>query len=160
MIAYTGRFCILNFLFKEEGMAYSAMQVANAFIQKAKDGKIPDLTPMKLQKLMFFAQSWYIKTYNSLLFNEAFARWQYGPVIPDIYQEFKTFGARVIDKFATDAEGNKSGIDDPDILSFIDKIIEVYGDYTGPQLSAMTHESGTAWSINQNCLYIDPSDIY
>jgi len=41
-------------------MAYSAMQVANAFIRR----QIPDLTPMKLQKLMFLAQSWYLKNHE------------------------------------------------------------------------------------------------
>ncbi|MGX2973740.1 Panacea domain-containing protein [Ursidibacter arcticus] len=140
-------------------MAYSAMQVANAFIQKAQSGQIADLTPMKLQKLMFFAQSWYLRTKNTLLFNEAFARWQFGPVIPDLYQEFRGFGASVINRFACDALGNQPQITEPSILAFLDKIIEVYGQYTGPQLSAMTHEPGTAWSINQNCLYIDPSDL-
>lgn len=115
-------------------MTYSAMQVANAFIQKAQEGKIPALTPMKLQKLMFFAQSWYLKTFGMLLFNEAFARWQYGPVIPDLYQEFKTFGAGIITRFATDAVGNSPLIQDQNILSFIDKIIEVYGSYTGPPI--------------------------
>lgn len=140
-------------------MAYSAMQVANTFIQKGLDNKIPELTPMKLQKLMFFAQSWYLRNFNSLLFDAAFARWQYGPVIPEIYQEFKDFGAGIINRFASDAFGNKPQIQEAKVLNFIDKIIEVYGNYTGPQLSAMTHQPGTAWSINQNCLYIDPSDL-
>ena len=140
-------------------MTYSAMQVANTLIQKAIDGHIPNLTPMKLQKLLFFAQSWYLKNFNSLLFDGAFARWQYGPVIPEIYQEFKEFGARNIDRFASDAFGQKPQVQDTQVLSFIDKIIDVYGKNTGPELSSMTHQPGTAWSINQNCLYIDPSDL-
>ena len=42
-------------------MAYSTIAVANAFIERAKGAKITDLTPMKLQKLVFFAQSWSLK---------------------------------------------------------------------------------------------------
>lgn len=143
-------------------MAYSAMQIANAFIEKALNGQITNLTPMKLQKLMFFAQSWYARKTGYLLFNEAFARWQYGPVIPDIYHEFKSFGAQNITKKAKDADGNEPVIDGPDkadVLSFIDEILAVYGDYTGPQLSSMTHQPGTAWSLNPNNLYIDPIDL-
>jgi uncharacterized phage-associated protein len=34
-------------------MAYSTIAVANAFIERAKGAKITDLTPMKLQKLVF-----------------------------------------------------------------------------------------------------------
>ena len=38
-------------------MAYSALAVANAFIERAKEGKLSGLTPMKLQKLLFYTQS-------------------------------------------------------------------------------------------------------
>lgn len=34
-------------------MAYSAAAVANAFIEKALKGELKNLTPMKLQKLLF-----------------------------------------------------------------------------------------------------------
>lgn len=34
-------------------MAYSAVAVANAFIEKGMQGLIPDLSPMKVQKLLF-----------------------------------------------------------------------------------------------------------
>lgn len=81
-------------------MAYSAMQVANAFIQKAIDGKIPALTPMKLQKLMFFAQSWYIKNFKARLIDDNFMRWPYGPVIPSVYYEFQANGGNEITSLA------------------------------------------------------------
>ena len=42
-------------------MAYSAFAVANAFIERAEQGRIPNLTPMKLQKLLYFAQAWHLK---------------------------------------------------------------------------------------------------
>lgn len=45
-------------------MAYSALAVANAFIEQAKAGKIQGLTPMKLQKLLFYTQSWHLKQNN------------------------------------------------------------------------------------------------
>lgn len=35
-------------------MRYSAIAIANAVIDKANNGKTDNLTPMKLQKLMFF----------------------------------------------------------------------------------------------------------
>ena len=48
-------------------MTYSAMQIANFFINKAINGKIDNLTPMKLQKLMFFAVSFSIHNYPFLI---------------------------------------------------------------------------------------------
>ncbi len=36
--------------------------------------------------------------------------------------------------------------DDPESWALIDEIIRVYGDYSGAQLSAITHQSESAWA--------------
>jgi len=142
---------------------YSALAVANAFIKRSREGQLAKLTPMKLQKLLFFTQSWHLKINKAPLFDDLFARWQYGPVIPSIYHEFKSYGAEIIKDYGKtivkdddrdfgfkviipeiDWEGDKNTV------IFIDKIIEVYGGYTGWALSVMTHETGTAWQISGN----------
>ncbi|QLB18698.1 Panacea domain-containing protein [Mannheimia granulomatis] len=130
-------------------MAYSAMQVANAFIQKAQEGSIPALTPMKLQKLMFFAQSWYLRLYNCRLINDEFVRWRHGPVIQSVYYEFSANGGRIIESPAKNAFGTPV----PPQLSmadnqFLDRIIATYGEYGGWQLSDMTHNAKGAWAMN------------
>ncbi|WP_240781993.1 type II toxin-antitoxin system antitoxin SocA domain-containing protein [Escherichia sp. E3356] len=78
-------------------MAYSAAAVANAFIEKALKGKLKNLTPMKLQKLLFYTQSWHLKLRdNTPLFDDLFARWKFGPVIPPLYHMLKKYGANEI----------------------------------------------------------------
>ncbi|UXN34377.1 DUF4065 domain-containing protein [Avibacterium paragallinarum] len=141
-------------------MAYSAMQIANAFIQKAQDGLIPDLTPMKLQKLMFFAQSWYLKRHKQLLIDDNFVRWQYGPVIPSVYYEFSSFGSNIINQPATNPFGiiapNLTAADD----AFIDEVIDTYGAFDGWKLSVMTHQPKTAWSMGELGSVISSLDMY
>lgn len=132
-------------------MAYSAMQVANAFIKKAKDGKIAGLTPMKLQKLMFFAQSWYLRMYRTRLINDEFVRWKHGPVIQSVYYEFASNGGNVIKDFAKNSLGQDvafelNQFDD----QFLDRIIATYGAFSGWQLSEMTHTEKGAWMMNNN----------
>ena len=132
-------------------MAYSAMQVANAFIEKALNGMIPDLTPMKLQKLLFFAQSWYLKKYRVRLINDEFVRWRFGPVIQSVYYEFSHIGGGLLTQdegaFACDSCGkvqpNLAANDD----AFLDAIVNAYGHYSGWQLSDMSHADGGAWSM-------------
>lgn len=130
-------------------MAYSAMQIANAFVEKAQEGRLSDLTPMKLQKLMFYAQSWYLKRHRQRLIDDNFVRWPYGPVIPSIYYEFANFGARNIEQPATNPFGiiaaNLTAVDN----AFIDEVIETYGQYDGWKLSVMTHQPQTAWSMGK-----------
>lgn len=136
-------------------MAYSAMAVANAFIRRAKEGRLRELTPMKLQKLLYYAQSWSLALRRKALIDDFFARWTYGPVIPSLYHEFKDYGARPILDYGghivvEDGELTRKrpivGATDRETWALIDRIIEVYGRYTGAELSSMTHAPNSAWS--------------
>ena len=141
-------------------MSYSAIQVANTIIQEARKQNIPDLTPMKLQKLMFFAQSWYIKQNKRVLIDDFFSRWEYGPVIPSIYYEFSPYGASVIEEYAKDPYGKEvEVIQDSDDINFIQAILNVYGSLNGWQLSMMTHAPGTAWSMGNKGTVIESIDM-
>ena len=132
-------------------MPYPTMAVANSFIQRARGGLIPNLTPMKLQKLLFFAQSWHLKWYKKPLIDDVFCRWQYGPVIPSLYHEFKHYGDQPIDRFGTFVSplGAIEAFvfdDDQNAMHVIEEVIRAYGIYTGPQLSNITHRPGSAWA--------------
>lgn len=137
-------------------MAYSAVAVANAFIAKAKAGEISNLTPMKLQKLLFYTQSWHLKLYERKpLFDDQFARWKFGPVIPSIYHDLKKYGYSEISDYIKTIRIDGSQIkaitptiqeDDMQAKLLIDKISEVYGKFSGTELSNLTHGPKTAWS--------------
>lgn len=136
-------------------MAYSAVAVANAFIEKAQKGQLSGLTPMKLQKLLFYVQSWHLKLYGKPLFEEGFMRWKFGPVIPTLYHELKRYGSSPIDKKIRKIEMDGDDFtaltpsiqpDDAIACAMVDKIIEVYGKFSGTQLSNMTHAEKAAWS--------------
>lgn len=131
------------------------MAVANAFIKRAKEGRVYDLSPMKLQKLMFYAQSWYLKLRGAPLLDDVFCRWQYGPVIPSLYHEFKGYGATPITDFGNHVSTDHGGFrvttpvipdSDGEAWWYVDEVIRVYGGLSGAQLSNMTHQPGTAWS--------------
>ena len=102
-------------------MAYSAYAIANAFVQLAQEGRIPQLTPMKLQKLMYFTQAWYLRERGFPLLDDHFSRWQYGPV-PAVPKS------------------------DRDTWALLRVIAQRYGGFSGPQLSAITHKAGGAWA--------------
>ena len=42
-----------------------------------------DLTNMKLNKLLYFAQGYYLKKYGRPLFDNAIEAWEHGPVVPE-----------------------------------------------------------------------------
>ncbi|XUU49186.1 Panacea domain-containing protein [Serratia nematodiphila] len=161
-------------------MAYSAIAVANAFIEKAKKCGIKDLTPMKLQKLVFFAHAWSLAAYGEPLIRDKVLAWKYGPVIESVYHEFKAYGSNNITsvgtEFVWDDDPNsivKAKFVAPEIpasdtyaSAIIDIIFDVYGDKSAIYLSNLTHEAGSAWDVTKEHHhdgdtkgYIIPNDV-
>jgi uncharacterized phage-associated protein len=111
------------------------------------DTGIP-LTPMKLQKLVYYAHGWNLALTGKPLINENIGAWPYGPVIGSLYKEFKAFGRQKIDSLAIDKEGNTFSINENDELTFqlLSKVWETYSKLTAVELSNATHASGSPWS--------------
>lgn len=44
---------------------------------------------LKLQKLLYYAQGWYLAFHDRPLFDEPIQAWIHGPVVPPVYGDFK-----------------------------------------------------------------------
>ncbi|MBS4050385.1 Panacea domain-containing protein [Methylomonas rivi] len=132
-------------------MTYQTKAIANKFIDLAKEGGSP-LSPMKLQKLVYFAHGWFLSlSKGQPLIDEKIEAWRYGPVVPSLYHEFKSLGSKTIRDYATDMDKDFEIVtphlpDDESLSAFIKKIWEVYGKYDGIQLSNITHKPDTPWA--------------
>ena len=126
--------------------------IANYFIKKSfEDGT--ELTPMKLLKLVYIAHGWHLGLTEEPLVGERVEAWKYGPVIPSVYNEYKSYGNRSISKLAYRFnEGGQfmSPLPDEATTPFLDEIWEVYKIYNGLQLSTLTHQTGTPWDTVWN----------
>jgi uncharacterized phage-associated protein len=80
-------------------MPETAAAVANYFIDKALE-EDRELTPMKLIKLIYLAHGWRLGWTQLPLIGEAIKAWKYGPVIESLYQSFKRYGGRQLDRDA------------------------------------------------------------
>jgi uncharacterized phage-associated protein len=140
-------------------MPFPALAVANEFLAIAKTQEVA-LTPMKLQKLVFFAHGWCLALTGHPLIRERVEAWQYGPVIPSIYHELKEVGNGPITGPATDLVMHEGKIyfkavtlgDFPEseernnAQEIIARVFAKYGRYSAIQLSNATHLEGTPWS--------------
>lgn len=73
----------------------SCFDVADYFIGLANEtGSF--VSNLKLQKLVYYAQAWHLALYDRPLFPEEFEAWVHGPVIPALYEQYKSFGWRPI----------------------------------------------------------------
>lgn len=114
---------------------HSYIDVANHFIT-LNNGRIEQ---MKLQKLLFMAQGWNLAVTGKPLMDEKFEAWDGGPVIRRLWNYIRDNGPLAV------AEEEEASFSDAekDLLSHVWR---KYKDYTGLELSEMTHEVGTPWS--------------
>lgn len=67
------------------------MDVARYFIEKCNNNGI-QISNMKLQKLCYYAQGLSLAINNDKLFSNDIEAWEHGPVIRELYTEFRSFG--------------------------------------------------------------------
>lgn len=118
---------------------YSPKQIANYFLVNYSNGQ--NITPMKLIKLVYIAHGWYLGITDKALIDENPEAWKYGPVIPSLYHQYKSYGNAPIEK-----HNGTSALDNNEDEKFLDRIWEVYGKYNGIELSAKTHQEDSPWS--------------
>lgn len=124
-----------------------ATNLCNNILLRGKKENIA-ISPMKLQKLMYYVCRDYVKETGEMPIGEQFEVWQYGPVLPSVYAEFKTFGANPIDSFAKDAAGRSYRVDEeanPLLAQVIDVVWAKYKRLSGIELSKKTHKPESGW---------------
>ena len=120
-------------------MAYDAREIANWFVERAgREGQ--RLSIMHLLKLIYIAHGWYLETRGRPLISNRIEAWQYGPVIPDVYNTFRPGGIEV----AAPVPGFRFNLD-KDTAGFLDEIYEIYGSMSAFRLSDLTHVPGGPW---------------
>ena len=92
-------------------MKTTAQNLSNNILFRAKREKIP-VSPMKLQKRLYYVCVQYVKITGVYPIFERFEPWPYGPVIPSIYFEFKSYGSSPIKTYCKDAKGNSRMVDE------------------------------------------------
>ena len=140
----------------EKSQRYPSAAVANYFLDKAS-GEGRSIDPLKLQKLLYCAHGWHLAVKGTPLLREAIEAWKWGPVVSSVYHEFKDFGRRPIDRAASDLRQDPDGnwrifiprLDQADLeasAEFLNDVWDVYRDWSGVQMSNVSHAPGTPWS--------------
>ena len=114
--------------------------VANFFLSIVDRDSGSTITPLKLQKILYYAQGYFLAMKDEELFNEDFQAWAHGPANPDVYDKYKKYGANAID--APSIEDIPSFSED--ITDFLYNIWNTFGIYDGKYLEELTH-SETPW---------------
>lgn len=98
---------------------------------------------VKLNKLLYFSSLMYFSVFNKNLINSKFERWDNGPVLRDVYKEFRYKDLISNSECTLD-------IVSPEEKKIIQIINFIYGDKTSKELSEETHKHNIWIDASQN----------
>jgi uncharacterized phage-associated protein len=126
-------------------MDHDSKAVANVFISLSKgDRDRKYLTNMQIQKLVYIAHGFNLAALGEPLFRDRVYAWQFGPVIPSLYDALKEYGSGEV-KHALSAYTPQIKTNSRE-WKVIKSVWDGYGQFSGPKLSSMTHKPGTPWA--------------
>ena len=115
---------------------YDVKDIANWFLiynsymetNQGADG----ISNLKLQKLLYYAQSAYLALKNTPLFSNNIVAWNHGPVVEEVYQKYKKYGSGDIKEFGK--------VDmDKETEKILTEVYNVFGEYSPWGLRNLTH---------------------
>ena len=110
------------------------LNVARYFIMRAYEDRI-EVTNMKVQKLLYYAQSLHLALYDEPLFEDEIQAWRYGPVCPPAYSFYSEFEAKQLPIPRQESLLKISS----EKKEFLEEIWGYFGSYHAYHLSDMTH---------------------
>lgn len=123
-------------------MAYKALDIANKIISKTDLEHGDTISNLKLQKMMYYQQGFHLAYFGTPLFDEDIVAWQYGPVVPSVYKEYKSFESNSI---STSKEGISLSDDEEELFN---NVYEEYNQFSAVALMKMTHEE-SPWKTTE-----------
>jgi uncharacterized phage-associated protein len=127
-----------------------AKGLANLFLDWSAEARI-SLSPMKLQKLVFFTHADYLVRTGKPLVSQGFEAWDYGPVIPSLYREFKHFKDKPVSSRATtfDPVTTKTLVSicqlPEQTAKLVRQMFDFYSRLDAIHLSELSHEFEGVW---------------
>jgi uncharacterized phage-associated protein len=113
----------------------TARDVAQFFIMKGLDDEESGISNLKLQKLLYYAKGFHQAIFDEPLFPEKLWAWTHGPVVPDVYQEYKKYGRGPI----TELEYDPTPKLDEDQTELLNEVWSVLGQFSAWKLRDMSH---------------------
>lgn len=132
-------------------MVYNVLDVCRHVINYSNEHDY-GISNLKLQKVLYFIQAYFLtnKKDHSPCFYERIEAWDFGPVVPKAYHEYKQYGSGDIptvesyilldtdDIWKIKRVGFKDIIKEGD-KQLIDKVIDKFSDYSATDLVSLTH---------------------
>lgn len=113
-------------------------EVANYFLARDAEREEPDVTHLKLQKLLYFAQANFLASTDQRLFDEDLEAFRHGPVVYKAYQRFSGSDQIIVARDSSFKDVAAPQVP-TDSEHFLMRVWDQYKNYSASQLRHLTH---------------------
>lgn len=133
----------------------TVQDVAQYFLHldNSNDGESEGISNLKLQKLVYYVQGFFCALHNKTIFDNDIEAWTHGPVVPDLYHQFKDNGSNPI---ALDPQFDMQSLLTEE-AELVRDVYEAFGQYSAWRLRDMTHEE-SPWINHKDTAGIIPKE--
>lgn len=143
-------YVIINNFLKEDTGTVKLQSAAKYIITKTYE-----ITPLALQKMLYFAQGLYLAFYHESFFKDDCEAWVHGPVYPNVYKQFKKYGFNPIEDkdyyFLSCIDLTEKE------KEMLDLVICTFGLYSGKTLENITHHEKPWMKARDGISFVDYS---
>ena len=138
-------------MFDQATSGFDGRAIANLVLDECEQKNIK-LTNLALQKVVYFCHVWSLIKLRRPLIAQQFEAWEFGPVLPYLYREFKKFEADPIKGRATSlvaSTGERTlatyeNIDD-EVRFLVVDVTNFYARLSASELVKLSHADGGPW---------------
>lgn len=134
-------------------MSYNVLDICRHVINYSNDRDY-GISNLKLQKVLYFIQAYFLinRKDHAPCFNEKIEAWDFGPVVPVAYHEYKQYGGGDIPTIKSyilfdenDVWNSRRIAFDDNIIkvkdkTLVDKVVDNFSEYSATDLVSLTHK--------------------
>lgn len=141
---------------KGDYFMYSALEIAKYIINYSIEQENA-VSNLKLQKLLYYVQAAFLVEEDKRCFKEPIIAWEYGPVVEDIYKNYKSYGRELITEqqedtkcLVFDSKAMKIVYRKVDMIeredrSIINNVVDAYADVKNPFILVKKTHTESPW---------------
>lgn len=118
----------------------SALDVARYFLSRLDREAGDTISPLKLQKLIYYAQAWSLVFRNQPLFYQDIEAWVHGPIVREVWNNYQDYKYRDIPEPTDFVEINFA----EDEIEVLEEVWNVYGELSAKRLEELS-QSEKPW---------------
>lgn len=130
------------------------LPVTNHLLHAAyRDRQDDDLTPLRVQKLLYFLHGWYSAVTGTPLLDEPFVRGKFGPKLLSLDADLAHYQGVPVAEYVSEWNADTGQLTPmfvnleafPQFGPVLEKVWREYARYTTAELSSMSHGAGSPW---------------